>query len=562
MKKRFFKSKTSKIAERSTDKKSFLSLGGESEGRFRQNIMSSRWKSLADHRIEQSHNSSLLQVTAHSQLRVAPQLCFRHIDSARGNGVTVTSDIARGTDLIVEQALICSITNASRRNGEDKAGLRYCAICCCFLGSLREEIERLAAVPCNDDGGDDDDRGNSAPDAKQLDVDCCVDLLTHLATEFGFDQRHPLWFGIEASATSSSPFASKNPARCAELTELYAQFRCTRCHDRAQTKLLPQSLEECKALLLLLMVSVPSSPTSSSLAAPILQLESLAATFDEAIYSVFRCVCYLLDETLADFDFDPPSFASCSAPAKGRSGISQSTIDTIIASFHQRLEKFCGCFDEGVCRSPDARELNLFRLVAQSASCALQNVVCVLFWFPPLDDVSGASFSSAPLLSVQQLFLLRCCLQNNQHRSIVPSPVVALMAACKKQRHESLLCRDEDDTLKFLRRLLCRGNSDDRSSIHACALFNTTSRLNHSCRPSANVEPSLECRGCTIRVVASRDIAAGEEVRISYVEQTHDIVGGDADDATDQTSGDDPVAKRHAMLKRNYGFHCDCQSLL
>eukprot|EP00727_Mastigamoeba_balamuthi_P014378 m51a1_g9565 hypothetical protein (609) ;mRNA; r:910920-912829 len=71
------------------------------------------------------------------------------------------------------------------------------------------------------------------------------------------------------------------------------------------------------------------------------------------------------------------------------------------------------------------------------------------------------------------------------------------------------------------------------------ALMTTGSMFNHSCEPSAAWEGSLDT-GNTLRFVAARDIAAGEEVTISYVDQSAEWV------------------LRQRALVGQYGFLCRC----
>lgn len=80
----------------------------------------------------------------------------------------------------------------------------------------------------------------------------------------------------------------------------------------------------------------------------------------------------------------------------------------------------------------------------------------------------------------------------------------------------------------------------DRSCIEGTALYEVCCRANHSCDPTCHVlydGPSH--KGVLARLVARRDIAAGEELTISYVEETEDT-----------------AARQWAIA--DYGFLCRC----
>jgi hypothetical protein len=72
------------------------------------------------------------------------------------------------------------------------------------------------------------------------------------------------------------------------------------------------------------------------------------------------------------------------------------------------------------------------------------------------------------------------------------------------------------------------------------AVYGVASMMNHACDPSA--EALLHARG-TLRVVATRDLAPGDEVTISYL--------GEAGAGL-------PVGDRRGRLAAGYGFECRC----
>jgi hypothetical protein len=72
--------------------------------------------------------------------------------------------------------------------------------------------------------------------------------------------------------------------------------------------------------------------------------------------------------------------------------------------------------------------------------------------------------------------------------------------------------------------------------------YPTVARMNHSCDP--NVEWRSVSGSATIEMIALRPIAAGEEVVLSYIDQTL------------------PVNERRSKLLELYGFECLCQKCL
>lgn len=76
--------------------------------------------------------------------------------------------------------------------------------------------------------------------------------------------------------------------------------------------------------------------------------------------------------------------------------------------------------------------------------------------------------------------------------------------------------------------------------VRATALCPMVRFANHSCLPNAEV---FFERGMVVKLVASKDIAEGEEILISYVDETLDQAG------------------REAGLQ-GYGFNCSCDACI
>jgi len=71
------------------------------------------------------------------------------------------------------------------------------------------------------------------------------------------------------------------------------------------------------------------------------------------------------------------------------------------------------------------------------------------------------------------------------------------------------------------------------------ALYGLPSMLNHSCDPS--VDAAWTDGDATLVLTARRDVAAGEELRISYID------------------ADASASARRETLRHAYGFECGCE---
>lgn len=77
------------------------------------------------------------------------------------------------------------------------------------------------------------------------------------------------------------------------------------------------------------------------------------------------------------------------------------------------------------------------------------------------------------------------------------------------------------------------------NNLDSC-VFRVHSHLNHTCAPNVDVETSPNSRPDGIKVVAARDIKAGEELSTSYVNPSHTVL------------------QRQRELRSNWGFTCNC----
>ena len=93
-------------------------------------------------------------------------------------------------------------------------------------------------------------------------------------------------------------------------------------------------------------------------------------------------------------------------------------------------------------------------------------------------------------------------------------------------------------------RLLRTNGFDDAEGF--ANLYELTARMNHSCLPNT-VRVSGDAASQQVRIVAVRQIRAGEEVSVSYL-----------DTEAAGSSGGMPVRQRREYLMKNFGFRCMC----
>jgi hypothetical protein len=86
---------------------------------------------------------------------------------------------------------------------------------------------------------------------------------------------------------------------------------------------------------------------------------------------------------------------------------------------------------------------------------------------------------------------------------------------------------------------------EERVAPEVVALFPLTARMNHSCAPNAEVR-SQEFVDCHMNLVAKRDIAAGEELLISYI-------------GVGPSVGRKSRYRRRRELQAKYLFWCECR---
>lgn len=80
--------------------------------------------------------------------------------------------------------------------------------------------------------------------------------------------------------------------------------------------------------------------------------------------------------------------------------------------------------------------------------------------------------------------------------------------------------------------------SGSSGRVQGSALFGLASMLNHSCEPCLDVQWPRNSAAIAFR--AARDVAAGEQLTISYIPP------------------EQPVAQRQQALHQGYGFWCRC----
>lgn len=89
---------------------------------------------------------------------------------------------------------------------------------------------------------------------------------------------------------------------------------------------------------------------------------------------------------------------------------------------------------------------------------------------------------------------------------------------------------------------------EDLVAAQVVAIFSLTARINHSCDPNAEVR-GQEYVDCHVDLVAKRDIQAGEEITISYINN---------EGRSSHTTSPHVRNRRIRELKSKYLFTCDC----
>ena len=433
---------------------------------------------------------------------------FRHIDQEVGNGVVAKKDFIlkglKSKDLIVESVLICAASKQHRTGN-----FPYCSLCCAFLWKNEDKSEQ--------------DSSSSSFFAASV---------SKFANETGF-AKLPVWFQ-QCDQSSSKNF--------------FSQRRCVSCSkNRVLCPDLPQSLEE------LLEFCEKDSNKDAFFSLLIQKFNEIAQEIDEALFSVLRAILMLLDEVVYGMkqrsdDDDLEDDANSSE---------------IREKFSEKLDQFCSFFDEGVVPSNSCNSQSA--LVFRTA-CDLTNQIVngIAEKFLP-DSSSRHRENNQHFIELQQFFLLRCILQNNQHKSIVANPLslMAKIAVSKQNENKEI----NSNFLKELFGLSVEQKDDQNESLQeqievkfphlvASALFLHTARLNHSCFPNAHVEPSLTRSGASVRISVldcneneekeeeeEIFLKRGEQVTISYL-------------GYDETKLFDKKEDAHEYLKKNYGFEC------
>lgn len=213
-------------------------------------------------------------------------------------------------------------------------------------------------------------------------------------------------------------------------------------------------------------------------------------------------------------------------------------------SHQQSLE---GHFLEGFCgEAEDLGDLELG--VQDSEGC---------FTLDPLYQNMVAIFNISPYeketLSLEVLHRFAAQAGRNGFGFLTQSPFKIYYAALLRKSMGRRDSEEHQANIKQVAHALCgcdqleRGMDRDIESKVApevCAVFPLTARCNHSCEPNAEVK-SQEFVDTHIDIVAVRDLAAGEELLISYVP-----VGAGV--------GKRSTIQRRRELQAKYLFHCNC----
>jgi hypothetical protein len=306
------------------------------------------------------------------------------------------------------------------------------------------------------------------------------------------------------------------------------------------------------------------------------------------------------------------------------------------AAFTAALDDFLGSFDDGAMVAPTAAQRDVWRrscaLCDRLVCAVLSDFACGVSHHSAPSGIEAPTWDeavadSSSLIDMQRYVTLRCILQANQHATYTVNPFFALYAyicapasGVASNSTESSRHNDGDTQLADARRWLMGRNSQAANhgasalvvdpvtvvttdiltetsgasynaaftelsrvvgavpfahlNAHGAALFALASRFNHSCDPTVRVHTAPTHPGVWARAVvtAQGGVAAGDEVRISYLDardtgrrpQTEAKDGAACESQVPSYSSDKWlrfVSRRqaaHVKLKERYGFTCDC----
>lgn len=321
-------------------------------------------------------------------------------------------------------------------------------------------------------------------------------------------------------------------------------------------------------------------------------LHAVARRCNERVWLLVLLLAKELHCTLSALSSTPP-------PTLSGGGASLNDVavwmeGTVANRFRARLEELCGRYAEGAMQLLTAEQKALLRFSWQSLTwwwvlCCMEAVVA------PADTESSGNVSDILSASCAgeaqwlsdvvrvaeraafpvQLYLQLYWLTNaNVHMYVVVSPVYTLWCrwlaedaqrtaetASDGTREEGSNTRDAKTAL-FARFFTLFHGADARSSsftqggapsedgLHATgvALYDTATKLNHSCAPNVCFQPNAGPVAAS--VVALRAIAAGEELLTSYI-RLENVEEGDGNKRL-------AAQRRRRFLETHYGFTCCC----
>eukprot|EP01062_Namystynia_karyoxenos_P081755 TRINITY_DN904_c0_g1_i5.p1 TRINITY_DN904_c0_g1~~TRINITY_DN904_c0_g1_i5.p1 ORF type:complete len:900 (+),score=151.34 TRINITY_DN904_c0_g1_i5:164-2863(+) len=212
-------------------------------------------------------------------------------------------------------------------------------------------------------------------------------------------------------------------------------------------------------------------------------------------------------------------------------GADQDTVPIAEAASGERVE---------VCGSADG-EMTPCRLRADFPAANLEDTrgpICLMAG-AMLEGIFGEPAPGYGLWSINVKHLWSAVQQNSfshrTHTDAWETYAEAVMAHGEQREGEALL------------RAMQGATAVARGTVHARALFPVTSCLNHSCAPNVVAVRQFPAPAArdpdVVAVLASREVAEGEELLLSYLTDEHLAL---------------PAAERRQILRVQYLFDCDC----
>lgn len=243
---------------------------------------------------------------------------------------------------------------------------------------------------------------------------------------------------------------------------------------------------------------------------------------------------------------------------QGSDGKVQSAIALAVCMFgmslhhYRRMDSHDGTALDGLCG--DAKDITGLELGTSEQDSEGRESCNLKLVYTRLVEVFDMTYKEQSVLTLQALHEMASKAARNGVGIRTQSPFKTYYASLLRQaggrgsdKHEQLMVdvakalgSDDGNLERGMDRVV-----EERVAPEVVALFPLTARMNHSCEANAEVR-SQEFVDCHMNLVAKRDIAAGEELLISYI-------------GVGPSVGRKSRYRRRRELQAKYLFWCECQ---